>query len=125
MGSGIKGLKQGGIKDHILRIRDHGLGIGISAVVHRIRDQTDSVIMIKITKKLGFWIFQFFFFFFFASRTAYYMLLALSSILACHAVVDNFRISGIRFHNCLCCLVCALDNIICTMAHIVIRLVHL
>ena len=40
------------------------------------------------------------------------MLLALSSVLACHAVVDNFRISGIRFHNCLCCLVCALDNII-------------
>ena len=57
MGSGIKGLKQGGIRDHSLRIRDHGLGIGISAVVHRIRDQTDSVIMIKITKKLGFWIF--------------------------------------------------------------------
>ena len=79
MGSGIKGLKQGGIRDHILRIRDHGLGIGISAVVHRIRDQTDSMIMIKITKKLGFWIFLIFCCF--ASRTAYYMLLALSSVL--------------------------------------------
>ena len=53
MGSGIKGLKQGGIRDHSLRIRDHGLGIGISAVVHRIRDQTDTVTMIKITKKIG------------------------------------------------------------------------
>ena len=63
MGSGIKGLKQGGIRDHILRIRDHGLGIGISAVFHRIRDQTDRVIMIKITKKLGFWIFFNFLFF--------------------------------------------------------------
>ena len=54
VGSGIKGLKQGGIRDHSLRIRDHGLGIGISAVVHRIRDQTDSVIMIKITTNLDF-----------------------------------------------------------------------
>ena len=35
MGSGIKGLQEGGI-------RDHGLGIGISAVFHRIRDQSDS-----------------------------------------------------------------------------------
>ena len=78
--------------------------------------------MIKITKNLDFGLF---FVFCFASRTAYYMLLALSSVLACHAVVDNFRISGIRFHNCLCCLVCALDNIICTMAHMVITLVHL
>ena len=42
MGSGIKGLQEGGIRDHSLRIRDHGLGIGISAVFHRIRDQTDS-----------------------------------------------------------------------------------
>ena len=40
MGSGIKGLQEGGIRDHSLRIRDHGLGIGISAVFHRIRDQT-------------------------------------------------------------------------------------
>ena len=72
VGSGIKSLKQGGIRDHILRIRDHGLGIGISAVVHRMRDQTDSVIMIKITKNLDFGFFKFFGFF--ASRTAYYML---------------------------------------------------
>ena len=42
MGSGIKGLQEGGIRDHSLRIRDHGLGIGISAVFHGIRDQTDS-----------------------------------------------------------------------------------
>ena len=41
MGSGIKGLQEDGIRDHSLRIRDHGLGIGISAVFHRIRDQDD------------------------------------------------------------------------------------
>ena len=35
IGSEIKGLQED-------RIRDHGLGIGISAVFHRIRDQTDS-----------------------------------------------------------------------------------
>ena len=40
------------------------------------------------------------------------MLLALSSVLASHEVVENFRFSGIRFHNCRFCLVCALDNII-------------
>ena len=39
MGSGIKDLQEDGIKDHSLRIRDHGLGIGISAVFQRIRDQ--------------------------------------------------------------------------------------
>ena len=43
MGSGIKGLQEGGIRDHSLRIRDHGVGIGISDVFFfRIRDQTDS-----------------------------------------------------------------------------------
>ena len=44
MGSGIKGLQEGGIRDHSLRIRDDGVGIGISAVFFfsRIRDQTDS-----------------------------------------------------------------------------------
>ena len=42
MGSGIKGLQEGGISDHSLRIRDHGVGIGISAVFYRIRDKTDS-----------------------------------------------------------------------------------
>ena len=35
MGGGIKGLQDDGISDH-------GLGIGISAVFHRIRDHTDS-----------------------------------------------------------------------------------
>ena len=70
--------------------------------------------MIKITKNLEFGFFSF------ASRTAYYMLLELSSVLACHAIVDNFRFSGIRFYNCLCGLVCARDNIICNMAHMVI-----
>ena len=42
MGLGIKGLQEDGIRNHSLRIRDHGLGIGISTVFHRIRDQTDS-----------------------------------------------------------------------------------
>ena len=42
MGSGIRGLQEGGISDDSLRIRDHGVGIGISAVFYRIRDQTDS-----------------------------------------------------------------------------------
>ena len=42
MGSGIKGLQEGGTRDHSLRIGDHGLGMGIRAVFHGIRDQTDS-----------------------------------------------------------------------------------
>ena len=93
MGSGIKGLWEGGIRDHSLRIRDQGLGIEISAVFHRIRDRTaeSCVIMIKIKKN---WILDYFFF---ASRTAYYKFLALSSVLACHAVVDNFRFSAFDF----------------------------
>ena len=64
---------------------------------------------IRLIAECIYWILDFFFF---ASRTVYYMLLALSSDLACHEVVENVLFSGIRFHNCLCCLVCALDNII-------------
>ena len=40
MGSGIKGLQEGGSAMTALGSEIYGLGIGISAVFHRIRDQS-------------------------------------------------------------------------------------